>query len=160
MKLVVPAGGVLPTSTTSTSSTSSSTAHTVASGGPVPAKVTTVLAFIRAQLGKPYKAFMAGPDSYDCSGLTMAGYLTAGISLPHYSGAQIAFGTAIDWTTEPIRPGDLVFLETAQGSGVIGHVGIATSATTWIHAPRTGDVVREGTIPISRVVGVRRLVNG
>ena len=152
MKLVVPAGGSLPAA-------SNPTAPTKGASG-VPAPVNVVLNYVRAQLGKPYKAFMVGPDSFDCSGLTMAAYREIGIVLPHYSGAQIAFGTAIDWTTEAIRPGDLVFLESAPGSGVISHVGIATSATTWIHSPRTGDVVRTGNIPTSRAVGVRRLVNG
>jgi cell wall-associated NlpC family hydrolase len=169
MNLVVPAGGVLPTPatppTTSTSTSSSTTstvptASKVSSNAPVPAKVTAVLNWVRSQEGKPYKAFMAGPDSYDCSGLTMAGYQQIGLNLPHYSGAQISFGTAVDWTTQPIRPGDLVFLESAPGSGIVSHVGIAISATMWIHAPRTGDVVREGNIPMGRVVGVRRLVNG
>jgi cell wall-associated NlpC family hydrolase len=168
MSLVVPAGGVLPAPPTASTSTTSSTSTTVSkpraanvsSDAPIPAKVTAMLAFVRAQLGKPYKAFMAGPDSYDCSGLSMAAYQQVGISLPHYSGAQIAFGTAVDWTTQPIRPGDLVFLESAPGSGIVSHVGIAISATTWIHAPRTGDVVRDGNIPMGRVIGVRRLVNG
>ena len=151
MKLVVPAGGSRPAASNPTAPTKGASA--------VPAPVNVVLNYVRAQLGKPYKAFMVGPDSFDCSGLTMAAYREIGIVLPHYSGAQIAFGTAIDWTTEAIRPGDLVFLESAPGSGVISHVGIATSATTWIHSPRTGDVVRTGNIPTSRVVGVRRLVN-
>jgi LysM repeat protein len=168
MSVVVPPGGVLPAPPTTSTSTSTSTSapqsaprsSKVSSNAPVPAKVTAVLNYVRAQEGKPYKAFMAGPDSFDCSGLTMMGYKQIGLSLPHYSGAQIAFGTAIDWTTQPIRPGDLVFLESAAGSGIISHVGIAISATMWIHAPRTGDVVREGNIPMGRVVGVRRLVNG
>lgn len=169
MSLTVPPGGVLPPppapATTSTSSSTTSTtpvpkAGKVSSDAPIPAKVTAVLNWVRSQEGKPYKAFMAGPDSYDCSGLTMAGYQQIGINLPHYSGAQISFGTAVDWTTQPIRPGDLVFLESAPGSGIVSHVGIAISATMWIHAPRTGDVVREGNIPMGRVVGVRRLVNG
>ena len=80
-------------------------------------------------------------------------------SLPHYSVAQSVYGRAIDWRTEAIRPGDLVFLERTTGSGAINHVAIATSATTWVHAPRTGDVVRTGSISFSRVVAVRRLVN-
>jgi cell wall-associated NlpC family hydrolase len=122
--------------------------------------VASVLAFAQAQLGKPYKFNTAGPDTFDCSGLALAAYATVGIELPHYSGAQMAFGAAVDVTTEPIRPGDLVFLESAPGTGVINHVGIATSATTWIQAPRNGDVVRTGTIPTYRVVGVQRLING
>jgi cell wall-associated NlpC family hydrolase len=126
----------------------------------VSSQITKVIEFAQAQLGKPYRFNAAGPDMYDCSGLTLAAYATIGVSLPHYSGAQLSLGTTIDWTTEAIQPGDLVFLETAPGSGVISHVGIATSATTWIHAPKAGDVVRTGTIPTYRTVGVRRLVNG
>lgn len=162
MKLTVPAGGSLPVAPAAVAPAAA--AGAAAQGGPVPTavsgKLATVLAFANAQLGRPYKFNTAGPDSYDCSGLTLAAYATIGISLPHYSGAQMAFGTAVDWTTSPIQPGDLVFLESAPGSGVISHVGIATGPTTWIQAPRAGDVVRTGTIPTYRVVGVQRLVNG
>jgi cell wall-associated NlpC family hydrolase len=121
------------------------------------AQVTTVLNFVSAQLGEPYKAVGAGPDSWDCSGLTMRAYATVGISIPHYSAAQAKYGQAVDWNTQPIRAGDLIFLAT---SGTISHVGIATGPTTWIHSPGTGDVVRAGNIPFRRVVAVRRLING
>lgn len=147
MQLIVPKGGSLPTSQSSSPAASSP-------------KISTVLAFTRAQLGKPYKFNTSGPATFDCSGLTLAAYAQVGVSLPHYSGAQLSFGTVVDWTTQPIQAGDLVFLESAPGSGVVSHVGIATSATTWIHAPRSGDVVREGNIPPTRIIGVRRLVNG
>lgn len=155
MQLKVPAGAKVPTTPAAPGSTS-----TTAPSPSTPAGVATVLAFARAQLGKPYKFNTAGPTTYDCSGLTLAAFDSIGITLPHYSGAQMAFGTVIDWTTEAIRPGDLVFLESAPGTGVVNHVGIATSATTWIQAPRTGDVVREGNISTTRIIGVRRLVNG
>lgn len=146
-KLVVPAGGHLPA------------VATPASGEPSQAPdVRTVIEFARAQIGKPYKFNTAGPDTFDCSGLVLAAYAQIGTTLPHYSGAQIAFGTAVDWTTEAIKPGDLVFLESAPGTGVVNHVGIATSATTWVQAPRTGDVVREGRITTGRIIGVRRLI--
>jgi LysM repeat protein len=154
MKLTVPDGGSLPVATAAPAPAAA--AAVAAARGPV----AKVLAFTQAQLGRPYKFNTAGPDSYDCSGLTLAAYATIGISLPHYSGAQMAFGTSIDWKSQAIQPGDLVFLESAPGTGIINHVGIATSATTWIQAPRTGDVVRSGTIPSYRVVGVQRLVNG
>ena len=152
LQLKVPAGAKPPAAPATPGSPSSNAA--------TPATVATVLTFARAQLGKPYKFNTAGPTTYDCSGLTLAAYDTIGITLPHYSGAQMAFGTVVDWTTEAIRPGDLVFLESAPGTGVVNHVGIATSATTWIQAPRTGDVVREGNISTTRIIGVRRLVNG
>jgi cell wall-associated NlpC family hydrolase len=125
---------------------------------PVPEKVATVMAWVETQLGKPYVAYAVGPDGYDCSGLTMAAYAQVGVNLPHYSGAQAKLGTAVDWTVEAIRPGDLVFLAAAVGTGVITHVGIATSATMWTHAPRTGDVVRNSRIPFARIVAVRRYI--
>lgn len=116
-----------------------------------------VVAFAVAQLGKPYRAYTAGPATFDCSGLTLAAYAAAGVTLPHYSAAQVAFGRPIDWTVEKVVPGDLVFLEPAEGAGVVSHVGIATSGSTWIQAPRTGAVVREGNIVFDRVIAVRRL---
>jgi peptidoglycan endopeptidase LytE len=150
MQLTVPAGGSLPT------------LAPINNAGPVAvtpdARISKVLDFARAQLGEPYKFNTAGPDSWDCSGLTLAAYAEIGISLPHYSGSQSKLGTAVDWTTEEIRPGDLIFLESAPGSGYINHVGIAISATQWIHAPRTGDVVRIGSIPMYRRAAVRRFV--
>ncbi|MCE9621703.1 MAG: LysM peptidoglycan-binding domain-containing protein [Actinomycetia bacterium] len=121
------------------------------------ANVTTVLDFVTAQLGEPYQKGGAGPNAWDCSGLTMRAYAAIGINLPHYSAAQAKYGVAIDWTTQAILPGDLIFLAT---NGTISHVGIATGPKTWIHSPNPGDVVRASDIPLQRVVAVRRLVNG
>src|SRR3954454_2104073 len=45
-----------------------------------------------AQQGKPYVWGGAGPDSYDCSGLTQYAYAAAGISLPHSSTMRSRFG--------------------------------------------------------------------
>jgi cell wall-associated NlpC family hydrolase len=145
MQLIVPKGGVLSPSA-------------IAAAAPISPTVAKVLAYARAQLGKPYKFNTAGPNTFDCSGLVLAAFARIGMTLPHYSGAQMSFGKVIDWTTEAIRPGDLVFYESAPGSGVVDHVGIATSATTWIQAPRSGDVVREGHFGMTRVIGVRRLI--
>ncbi|MGB8861123.1 MAG: LysM peptidoglycan-binding domain-containing protein, partial [Ilumatobacteraceae bacterium] len=150
MRLAVPAGGRLPVSTPAAAPAIVTT----------DSRLATVLTFAQAQLGKPYKFNAAGPDSWDCSGLTMAAFAEIGISLPHYSGAQVTFGTAVEWTTQPVQAGDLIFLESSVGSGVINHVGIAISATQWIQAPRSGDVVRIGSIPSTRVIAVRRLVAG
>ncbi len=148
MRLTVPAGGSLP-----------SAPPVPGVESPVSTKVAKVLQFAKAQLGKGYKFNTSGPDTFDCSGLTMAAYAEIGISIPHYSGAQAYYGTAIDWKQQAIQPGDLVFLASSS-TGVIDHVGIAISATQYIHAPRSGDVVRVGTFPLSRVAAVRRLVPG
>ena len=182
MRLTVPAGGVVPTPTPSTTPATTSPATTTPATTPTSAgskatpatgpislpsvptpsgvspRVKAVLDFALAQIGDPYKFAAAGPDAWDCSGLTMAAYAEIGVSIPHYSGAQVNYGTVVDWTTAAIAPGDLVFLESSIGSGVISHVGIAISPTQWVQATRTGDYVRAGNIPMSRVVAVRRLV--
>ena len=126
---------------------------------PAATPVDQVVAFAKAQVGKPYQYFTAGPDAYDCSGLTLAAYKQIGVKLVHQSLAQSQQGRAVDWTVEPIKPGDLVFMYSTRNPSVISHVGIAISATRWIHSPRPGDVVREGPIPPSdRIVAVRRFV--
>lgn len=157
MKLQVPAGGKLPAATPTATPASGSGST---SGTSTNARITKVLNFAQAQLGEPYKFNAAGPDLWDCSGLTMAAYAEAGISLPHYSGAQVAYGSPVNWRNEAIKPGDLIFLESYVGSGIINHVGIAISSTQWIQAPRTGDVVRVGNIPSVRVIAVRRIIQG
>lgn len=161
--LLLPPGTVVPpppATTPPTTAPPSTTAPTTTAPAPNEGPVAQVLAFARAQVGKPYKFFTAGPDSYDCSGLTLAAYRQIGVRLPHQSLAQSRIGTSIDWTTEPIQPGDLVFTESRRAPGIIGHVGIAISSTRWIHAPRANDVVREGPIPpASMIVVVRRYVN-
>jgi len=162
MSLTVPAGGRLPAVAPAVTPVVTSVvtpAATPAGGATTPdSRIATVIAFVQAQLGEPYKAFAAGPDSWDCSGLTMAAYGEIGISLPHYSGTQMTKGLAVDRATQPIVAGDLIFLETSVGSGIVGHVGIAISSTQWIHSPRTGDVVRMGNIPTTRVIAIRRLL--
>lgn len=174
--LVIPAGGRPPqtlaspnsasTVTTGNAAISVSPAQTSGSAvsastvtTPVPpssSRVETVIAFARAQLGKPYRFAAAGPDAFDCSGLTTAAYRQVGVYLPQQSLMQSARGTAVDWHAESIRPGDLVFVN-RSGTDFIGHVGIAISSTMWIHAPREGDVVRVGIIPrADKIQAVRR----
>ena len=127
---------------------------------PAGSGIDTVLQFALAQQGKPYQFAASGPDSYDCSGLTKRAYAQIGVSLVHQSAAQATQGTAVPFWSEPIRPGDLVFMAT-RGNDVISHVGIAIDGDTWIQARRPGDVVRVGPMPAkSSIVAVRRFVTG
>ena len=67
------------------------TAPTSAPTAPVPAtntSIDTLVAYLRQQVGKPYKFFTAGPDTFDCSGLVVAGYRQIGVTLPHQSRMQ------------------------------------------------------------------------
>ena len=117
-----------------------------------------MLSYALAQVGKPYKFWTRGPDFFDCSGLTVAAYSQIGISLIHHSASQAMQGIAVDFTTQPIRAGDLVFQDT-DGDGIINHVGIALNDSTWVQARSTRSAVNYGMLPPdSRIVAVRRLL--
>jgi cell wall-associated NlpC family hydrolase len=124
-----------------------------------PSRLQVVLDFAKAQVGKPYAFGMAGPTSFDCSGLTMAAYSQVKVSLPHQSLLQSKLGTAIDWKSVGVQAGDLVFTFSSRNLTQISHVGIAISATQWIEAPYTGGVVRISSLPsASKIQAVRRVL--
>jgi cell wall-associated NlpC family hydrolase len=123
--------------------------------------------FIKAaasQLGKPYVwggGNFNGPTGggFDCSGLVLyAAYQASGgrIRLPHYSGDQIRAGIGIPFGRK--KPRDLIFFS-YPGAGGPHHVAIYVGGDRILHAPRTGDVVRYGTIGefSGDVVTIRRL---
>jgi peptidoglycan DL-endopeptidase CwlO len=94
------------------------------------------IAYARAQLGKPYCFAGAGPSCFDCSGLTMRAWGAAGVSMPHYSGAQYSVFPHVPLNA--MQPGDLVF----WGPGGSQHVGLYIGGGQMIAAPHTGDVVK------------------
>ncbi len=95
----------------------------------------TVVAYARAQLGKPYVFATAGPNTFDCSGLTMAAWSAAGVRMPHYSGSQATMFPKVSW--DQLQPGDIVVFY-----GDLHHVGLYIGGGMMIHAPQTGDVVK------------------
>jgi cell wall-associated NlpC family hydrolase len=104
--------------------------------------VSAVLAYAQAQLGKPYVWGASGPDSFDCSGLTMMAWAQAGVSLDHYTGAQWDETSRV--AISDLRPGDLVFFGTDGPSSE--HVGIYVGNGQMIDAPHSGAVVRTESI--------------
>ncbi|WP_028812295.1 C40 family peptidase [Streptomyces flavidovirens] len=103
------------------------------------AKAEKVLAFARAQIGKPYVWGAAGPSSYDCSGLTQGAWKAAGVALPRTTWDQVNVGTRV--ATDNLRPGDLVFFYDH-----ISHVGVYIGGGKMIHAPKPGAYVREESV--------------
>ncbi|MFF2730083.1 NlpC/P60 family protein [Streptomyces sp. NPDC058008] len=116
------------------------------SGSGYATKAEKVLAFARAQIGKPYVWGATGPSSYDCSGLTQAAWKAAGVSLPRTTWDQVEVGTRV--ATADLRPGDLVFFYDD-----ISHVGIYKGDGMMIHAPKPGANVREESIYYMPIYG-------
>jgi hypothetical protein len=90
------------------------------------------------QLGKPYKYGSAGPEKFDCSGLAFYLYSKIGINLPRVVCDQAKIGTPIK--KEALRFGDIIFFS-ANGDSLT-HEGIYVGNGYFIHAPKTGDVVK------------------
>jgi cell wall-associated NlpC family hydrolase len=102
-----------------------------------------------SQLGKPYVWAAEGPDSYDCSGLTLWAWARAGVSLPHNSGMQYAATKRVD--RSDWQPGDLLFF-----GSPIHHVGMYIGDGQMVEAPYTGQVVRVISASRSDYVGAGR----
>ncbi|MEV0615581.1 C40 family peptidase [Nonomuraea sp. NPDC050404] len=94
------------------------------------------LAFAMDKRGTPYVWGGTSKRGYDCSGLMLRAYEAAGIELPRTARQQYgAFDRKIAW--KDLKPGDLVFF-----SG-LGHVGMISKPGYMVHAPSSGDVVKE-----------------
>ncbi len=103
-----------------------------------------VVEFAKAQLGKAYKYGAVGPDTFDCSGLTSAAMKRLGISIPRVAADQAKSGAPVE--KQDLRPGDLVFFSNASSGGGVGHTGIYIGDGKFIHAPKTGDVVKVSSL--------------
>ncbi|PZF99822.1 C40 family peptidase [Micromonospora deserti] len=100
-------------------------------GGPAGVAVT----FACAQIGKPYVWGADGPDSYDCSGLMLAAWAKAGVSLPHNAARQRRATATV--SRGELRPGDLVFYYSD-----LHHVGMYVGGGWVVHASRAGVPVK------------------
>jgi len=104
--------------------------------------IETVISYALAQLGKPYVYGSAGPNSFDCSGLTYYCFKKVGITLPRTArdvGYSEALGERIPY--EELQRGDIVCFNTMSDSDLSDHVGIYLGEGKFIHAPHTGSDV-------------------
>ncbi|MFF5369795.1 NlpC/P60 family protein [Streptomyces sp. NPDC013187] len=98
-----------------------------------------VIAFARAQIGRPCVWGAVGPGSYDAPGLTQAAWKIAGVTLPRTTQAQWGAGVPVSLADAQI--GDLVFFHDD-----LGHVGIWSGDGMMIHAPGPGALIREESV--------------
>jgi cell wall-associated NlpC family hydrolase len=139
----------------------SSVAGCATTAGGVPAinapnqVVAATIAFAEQQLGKPYLFGGTGPDAFDCSGLVMMAYRSAGVNIDRTSEQQ--------WATEPrvpasqVQPGDLVFFAGSDGTRTSpGHVGLVIGDGKMIEAYATGFPIRVATYTNRDPVGFTR----
>jgi cell wall-associated NlpC family hydrolase len=108
----------------------------VAASGRAQIAVRTAL----AQIGDPYVYGAAGPDAFDCSGLTMYAWAAAGVALPHSAAMQASLGTPV--SLSDLSPGDLVFYYSP-----ISHVAMYIGHGDVVEAPHTGANVQ--IVPVS-----------
>jgi cell wall-associated NlpC family hydrolase len=120
--------------------------------GPIPkiaGSAGKAVAYAYNHISKPYKPLGAGPNSFDCSGLTMAAWAAAGRSLPHNAAAQYSATARVSRAN--LQAGDLVFY---RG---LGHVGIYVGGGMIIDAPHSGSYVNKRSINIMTPYGYGRV---
>ncbi len=111
-------------------------------------------------LGVPYKYGGESPETgFDCSGLVRRVFSdAAGETLPRRSQEIGSAGQEIG--RDEMQPGDLVFFNTQRSP--FSHVGIYIGEQRFVHAPRSGGVVRIESLEVDywsrRFDGARRLI--
>ncbi|QYF75510.1 C40 family peptidase [Cryobacterium sp. PAMC25264] len=119
---------------------------TTTPSAPNASAVETAISFARAQLGKAYRLGGAGPDVWDCSGLTKAAYAAAGIYIGTHSATNqynTMAGQGKLVSLSQVQVGDLLF----WGSpGNYYHVAIYVGGGQILEAPDVGKPVRVHSI--------------
>ncbi len=116
---------------------------------PASGRAAAAVKYALAQVGDAYVYGAAGPNAFDCSGLTMMAWAQAGVGLPHSSSAQYGSGPHV--SAGSLRPGDLVFYYSP-----ISHVAIYIGNGLIVHAAHPGAGVRVAGLYSMPYVGAVR----
>ncbi len=96
--------------------------------------------FALAQLGKMYQYGAAGPDRWDCSGLTMVAWGNQGVYLPRSSKSQYAYVAKVSYSE--LRAGDLIFWGSGGNPSSVYHVSMYVRDNIIVEATKTGYPVK------------------
>jgi peptidoglycan DL-endopeptidase CwlO len=121
-----------------------------APSAPVSGSAGQAVATALAQVGDSYVYGAVGPDSFDCSGLTMYAWAAAGVSLPHSSSMQAGAGQAVAYSD--MQPGDLVFYYSP-----ISHVGMYIGNGQLVHASNPSSPVEVVDVDLMPIASIRRV---
>jgi len=117
--------------------------------------VAAAIGYAEQQLGKPYLFGGTGPDAFDCSGLVLMAYRSAGVNLERTSQQQWA--TEVRIPAAQAQPGDLVFFAGADGTPTSpGHVGLVIGGGKMIEAYATGFPIRVASYANQNPIGFTR----
>jgi cell wall-associated NlpC family hydrolase len=116
---------------------------------PMDTRAGIAVAFAKAQIGKPYISGAAGPNAYDCSGLTMAAWGKAGVKMAHGSSEQYYEFPKV--ALKDIQPGDMIIYYSTMH-----HVGIYVGNNTIVHAPHSGTTVQYAPMNSMPIAGIVR----
>jgi hypothetical protein len=105
----------------------------------------TAVRYALDQLGKRYQWGGQGPNAFDCSGLTMMAYRSAGVKIPRVARWQFEIGQHVPLNR--LVAGDLVFYARNPASAsTIDHVGMYLGAGRMVEAPNRTQPVRIASI--------------
>jgi len=110
---------------------------------------TRALQFAMGKLGSAYSWGAAGPDRFDCSGLTSWSFRQSGLAIPRTAGAQAGSGAPV--SRDALQPGDLVFFYSP-----ITHVGIYAGNGNVVHALTEGQPVKVSPMSTMPYITARR----
>lgn len=114
--------------------------------GPDTAKVEMAIAFASEQLGERYVLGGAGPNVWDCSGITMKSYAAAGVYIGWHSATAQYNVMASEQKLVPLQNaqrGDLIWWSTEKAfSGDKYHVAIYLGDGMMLEAPNPARTVR------------------
>lgn len=112
--------------------------------------VNTVVGTAKQYLGTDYVLGGSTPETgFDCSGLVQYAHLVAGLTTPRVSYEQAAAGVSVP--KSQLRAGDVVCFNSP-----VSHVGIYLGGGKFIHAPKTGDVVKITNVSAMKLTAIRR----